>query len=73
MQSTSWQLLEHNGETGFGGDILILDDIQGRVYPIGNLWRWEIRSLVNRKLKAIGMAETKEMARRKAEDHWFTP
>lgn len=74
MQSTSWQKLEHNGNTGFGGDILIMDDIQGRVYPLSeNLWRWEVRSLNNRKLKASGTAKTKEIAQRKAEDHWFTP
>jgi hypothetical protein len=69
-----WLTLERNGETGFGGDILIMDDIQGRVYPIkDNLWRWEVRSLVNRHLKAAGTAKTKEIAQRKAEDHWFTP
>lgn len=75
MQSTSWQKLEHNGNTGFGGDILILDDIQGRVYPLtNNLWRWEVRSLhPKRKLKACGTAKTKEIAQRKAEDQWFTP
>lgn len=69
-----WQPLERNGETGFGGDILIMDEIQGRVYPIAeNLWRWEIRSLRNRHLKAAGTAKYRQSAQREAEDHWFTP
>lgn len=71
MQSTSWQKLDHKGNTGFGGDILIINNTQGRVYPLSPyLWRWEIRSLANRHIKAAGTALTKELAQKEAEKHF---
>ena len=65
---TKWSVVGHQGNKGFGGSILVLGEIQGRVYPLANLWRWEVRKLVpNRKLIASGTAPNEETAKEIAE------
>jgi len=60
-----WSIVQHNGNSGFGGDIAISNSKLLRVYPLRvGLWRWEIRELPHRKLLLIGHAKTRELAKR---------
>jgi hypothetical protein len=60
--STTWSKIE--GNIGFGGSIIIIENKQGRVYPITlDLWKWEIRELEPRNLLQTGTAANEEAAK----------
>ncbi len=60
----NWTILNHNGNTGFGGCIASDEAKQGRVYPLtSDLWKWEIREIETRRLLFVGTTKTEEAAK----------
>lgn len=60
----NWNIVNHNGNTGFGGCIATVESRQGRVYPLAqDLWKWEIRELESRNLLFVGATKTEAQAK----------